>query len=318
MALTGAVASGRVRGRSRALAAALLIVLALLPAGVRASTEAPLGVLTISTRHWVGENDLILQVLDPGGVAITDPAMEMEVRVVAPDGSARDAVPAALGRWATTGRDLWIARVRFDAPGTWTAVVRATLGDLALAGSTPVRVLPDDGTVPLGAPVPAPDTPTLVDVLNLTDAISSDPDQVAQFYVKSVADLVRDGQPFVLVLDTYLFRPNSACGGALGILHDIFVEYPSLPVVHAEPYLTRFSGGMLLLEPPEGPAQLAPWSLAYGIAEPPWVFVVAADGTLRAKMNGVFGTDELRAAMSAVSDWFPIGGIATPAPAAVG
>jgi hypothetical protein len=69
----------------------------------------------------------------------------------------------------------------------------------------------------------------------------------------------------------------------------------------------RFSAGQLALDPPEGPAELADWSLAYGIDEPPWVFVVDESGRVRAKFEGIFGTDELRAAMAAVSRWQPLG-----------
>jgi len=303
------------RGRRGSLAALLLVASLLLPAA-RAAAADPLGVLPISTQHWVGDNALILQLFTPDGAPITDPALAVTVTPVAPDGTRGAAVPAGLGRWAVTGRDLWIARVPLTATGTWGVEVQADGPDGTRTGSSTIVVRPDVGTPALGSPAPATDTPTLADVLNLTDALSSDPDQVAAFYWKSVADLVRDGQPFVLVLDSYLFRPNEACGGALGIIHDIFIEYPGLSIVHAEPWLTRFATGMLTLEPPDGPAALAPWSVAWGLAEPPWVFVVDRTGIVRAKLTGIFGTDELRAAMAGVIDWHPLGA-PTPSPRSV-
>jgi hypothetical protein len=63
----------------------------------------------------------------------------------------------------------------------------------------------------------------------------------------------------------------------------------------------RFSEGQLTLDPPGGPAVLAEWSRAWGVTEPPWVFVVDQGGRLRAKFTGVMGTDELRAALAAVT-----------------
>lgn len=287
-----------------------------LPAARAAAAEDALGVLPISTQHWVGENALILQLFTPDGTPIADPAYAVAVTPVAPDGTRGAAVRAELGRWAVTGRDLWVADVPLAATGTWGVEVRADGPDGTRTGAGTIVVRPDDGTPALFCPAPATDTPTLTDVLNLTDALSSDPDQVAAFYWKSVADLVRDGQPFVLVLDSYLFRPNEACGGALGIIHDIFIEYPGLSIVHAEPWLTRFAMGMLTLEPPDGPAALAPWSVAWGLAEPPWVFVVDRTGIVRAKLTGIFGTGELRAAMAAVIAWHPLGA-PTPAPRTV-
>jgi len=273
-----------------------------------------LQVLPISTQHWVGDNDLILQLFDADSRPINDSDAPIRLTLTDPDGIVREPVTPIVGRWAVTGRDLYVARVPLDTVGTWQATVAVDWGGETLEGTSPFSVLPDNGTPLLGRPVPDVDTPTLADVLNLTDAISSDPDQVAAFYWKSVTDELANDQPFVFVLDSYAFRPNEACGGALGIIHDIFIEYPSLAIIHAEPWNMRFEAGQLTLEPPEGPATLAPWSEAYGVDVPPWIFVVDMDGNLRAKFTGIFGTDELRAAMTAVSGWRPLGGRASPPP----
>lgn len=288
------------------------------PATAQGADGAALQVLPISTQHWIGDNDLILQLFDAGNRPILDAGAPIALTLVRPDGVARPAVAPTVGRWAVTGRDLYVARVTLDQPGDWTAAVRVEWGGEILEGAARFRVSDDGGTPALGAPVPDVDTPTLADVSNLVDALSSDPDQVAAFYWKSVTDELRNGQPFVLILDSYAYRPNEACGGALGIIHDIFIEYPTLSIIHAEPWLMRFASGQLTLEPPDGPPTLAPWSVAYGVAEPPWIFVVDKEGLLRAKFTGVFGTDELRAAMTAVSGWRPLGAPATPAPVAVG
>jgi len=286
--------------------------------GPAAAAGEELQVLPISTQHWIGDNDLILQLFDAGSRPISDRDAPISLTLTDPSGVAREPVTPTVGRWAVTGRDLYVARVPLDQLGTWTATVSLEWGGETLTGTSPFRVSPDGATPPLGEPVPDVDTPTLIDVMNLTDAISSDPDQVAAFYWKSVTDELANDQPFVFVLDSYAFRPNEACGGALGIIHDIFIEYPQLAIIHAEPWDMRFEAGQLTLEPPGGPAMLASWSVAYGVEVPPWIFVVDMDGTLRAKFSGIFGTDELRAAMSAVSDWHPLGTSATPPPPVAG
>jgi hypothetical protein len=284
------------------------------PGATTAEEPGPrLQALTISTQHWVGTGRLILELLDAQDRPVVDPDAEVDLVLVSPSGREAAPVKASLGRWAVTGRDLYTAEVPFDEVGRWTVRVAWSDGDEVLAAETALTVLPDDGTPPLGSRAPDVDTPTLHDVGNLTDAISSDPRKVAAFYVKSVTDQLRSGQPFVLVLDSYAFQPNEACGGALGIVHDIFIEYPALPVIHAEPWVMRFAAGALTLDPPDGPARLAPWSEAYGLDEPPWVFVVDGEGRVRAKFQGIFGTDELRAAMAAVSTWRPLVGSPSPA-----
>lgn len=299
------------------LVAWLLLVgglVAAAPVAAQDQSGTQLQVLPVSTQHWIGDNDLILALFDAESGPIASPDAPISLTLVDPQGVRREPITPTLGRWAVTGRDLYVARVPLDQTGTWTADVTVEWGGQSLEGASTFEVSPDDGTPALGSPAPSVDTPTLIDAFNLTDAISSDPEPIAAFYVKSVQEEIRNEQPFVFVLDSYVFRPNEACGGALGILHDIFIEYPSLAVTHAEPWLTRWSAGQFTLEPPEGPATLAPWSEAYGIQTAPWVFVVAGDGTIRAKFTGVFGTDELRAAMSSVSQWHPLGAPASPAP----
>jgi hypothetical protein len=61
--------------------------------------------------------------------------------------------------------------------------------------------------------------------------------------------------------------------------------------------------GMLALDPPAGPAILSDVAQAWGATEPPWVFVIGTDGRLQAKLSGVIGSDELRAAIVSVTTW---------------
>ena len=153
-------------------------------------------------------------------------------------------------------------------------------------------------------------TPTMRDAHSLMHHISSDPEPLTAFYTWSLDDALAQGQPTVFVMDSYAFRPNAACGGALGILHEVFIDYPGLTVIHAEPWhmANGVDGGMLELDPPGGPAVLTDYAQAWGIEEPPWVFVIDREGRLHAKFTGVIGSDELRAAITSVTPWHPVGG----------
>ena len=48
-----------------------------------------------------------------------------------------------------------------------------------------------------------------------------------------------------------------------------------------------------------GQLQSAAWTDAFGLRTEPWVFVIGADGTVRAKFEAVVGADELRTAIDA-------------------
>lgn len=264
-----------------------------------------LDVVLDSTQHWLGVNDVLFSVMDASGARLAEHAVPLQVELTSPSGAAIVAVPA-VERFATYARHLYRARVPLAELGRWQVRVTADDAGRPRSGSTVLDVSPDDGTPALGSAVPGGDTPTMRDVHSMLHEISSDPEPLTAFYTWSLDEALREHQPTVLVLDSYAFRPNAACGGALGILHDVFIDYPGLVIIHAEPWQTApDEDGMLRLDPPEGPAVLRDVALAWGVAEPPWVFVIDRDGRLHAKFNGVVGSDELRAAITSIAAWRP-------------
>ena len=78
-------------------------------------------------------------------------------------------------------------------------------------------------------------------------------------------------------------------------------------MIHAEPFVTPTGDAVLVRDPTGGPRRIAPWAAAWGVTEPPWLFVVDADGKLVAKFQGIFGTDELLSALRKVSPYAPGG-----------
>lgn len=292
--------------------AMIMAVLAVpLPVSVQGqSDQAPrLDVVLDSTQHWVGTNDVLMSVFDASGRSLADEAVSLLVELAGPGGQRHRAQPA-IERFATYGRRLYRARVPLEDVGRWDIVVSAERDGVTHVGEAHLDVSPDLGTPPLGSAVPGGDTPTMRDAHSLMHHISSDPEPLTAFYTWSLDDALAQRQPTVFVMDSYAFRPNAACGGALGILHDVFIDYPGLTIIHAEPWLMAPGpdGGMLGLDPPGGPAVLTDYAEAWGIVEPPWVFVIDRDGRLHAKFTGVIGSDELRAAITSVAPWHPVGG----------
>ncbi len=263
-----------------------------------------------STQHWVGTNDVLLSVYDTStGESLADDGVTLDLVLTGPDGSRVHATPA-IERFATYGRRLYRARVPLGVTGRWAVDVQADVAAVGHEGRASLDVSPDMGTPPLGSQAPGGDTPTMRDAHSLMHHISSDPEPLTAFYTWSLDDAISQRQPTVFVMDSYAFRPNAACGGALGILHEVFIDYPGLTIIHAEPWHMAMGtdGDMLELDPPEGPAVLTDYAEAWGIAEPPWVFVIDREGRVHAKFTGVIGSDELRAAITSVTPWRPVGG----------
>ena len=296
--------------RMRVLLSALGLSLPALAALPAAATESGrLDVILDSTQHWVGTNDVLFSVYaTESGASLADDGVELEVRLTGPAGAAVRSEPA-VERFATYGRRLYRSRVPLSTVGTWNVDVTAVIEGVPYAGRSVLEVWPDMGTPPLGAVAPGGATPTMRDAHSLMHHISSDPQPLTAFYTWSLDDALAQGQPTVFVLDSYAFRPNAACGGALGILHEVFIDYPGLTIIHAEPWHMAMGsdGHMLELDPPGGPAVLTDYAKAWGISEPPWVFVIDRGGRLHAKFTGVIGSDELRAAITSVTPWRPVG-----------
>jgi len=269
------------------------------------AADTDLDVVLDSTQHWVGTNDVLFSVYDASGASLVQDARPLHLELNGPSGQ-RLAVEPAIEQFATYGRRLYRARVPLDEVGRWDVRASTEMAGTSYSGSTVLEVSADECTPALGSIVPGGDTPTMFDAHSLMHHISSDIEPLSAFYTWSLDDALAQHQPTVFVLDTYAARPNAACGGALGLLHDVFIDYPGLVVVHGEPYRTTpGSDGMLQLDPPDGPPVLTDYSTAWGIADPPWVFVIDGEGRLQAKFYGVVGSDELRAALASVTTWRP-------------
>ena len=111
----------------------------------------------------------------------------------------------------------------------------------------------------------------------------------------------------MFVIDTVGLGVNSACGSGVGEARTIPGAFPGLWVIHAEPWVTPDRGRRPGAGPDDSPRRIAPWAAAWGVTEPPWLFIVDDDGTLRAKFQGIFGTDELLSALRGVAAYVPGG-----------
>ena len=199
-------------------------------------------------------------------------------------------------------RGLYVADVEFPSGGRWGTRFNVTFPD----GSTEtVRadydVLEQSWTPALGAPAPSVDTPTLDDVDGELARITTDPEPDPRFYETSVEDALAAGEPFVLVFATPAFCETATCGPTLEKVKEVALDHPDLTFINVEPYVMEFRDARLQpVLSAEGQLQPAPWSEAWNLITEPYVVVVDADGAIRAKFEGAFTPEELRAAIEAL------------------
>lgn len=285
----------------------LASVLLVAPTGaVGATPEAPsLQALVASTQLWVGDNDLLLDLLDADGARLPESGSTASIDLIGPDGIARGTVPLERIRLSGTGRSLHRARVGLDMPGAWTACVSVVTdtGD-RLAGEARVDVLEDAGTPALGAPAIPVSTPTVS--WGPVATITSDRDPVPQLYWWSLDQALRAHRPILYVIDTARPGVSDGCGSAMGEARILRGSFPGLVVIHAEPFVFGDDDAVVTHQD-QGPTRIAPWAEAWGVSGPPWMFLIGADGTVQAKFQGVFGTDELLSALRRISPFAPGG-----------
>jgi len=264
--------------------------------------------MVVSTQLWVGANDLLFDLLDPAGVRLDDADLTAAISLTRPDGTSGGEYDLERIQFATWGRWLYRTKVQLDAVGPWGVTVTARTGDgKTLVGKTGFPVLPDDGAPALGQAVVPTDTPTLESSGYDLSTITTDPDPFQQLYLISVRDALAAKHAFVLVIDTVGLGVNSACGSGVGEARTIPSAFPGLWVIHAEPWVTPSGDAVLVQDPAGSPRRIAPWAAAWGVTEPPWMFIVGDDGTLRAKFQGIFGTDEMLSALRGVAAYAPGG-----------
>lgn len=204
--------------------------------------------------------------------------------------------------WAIESeRGLYATDVTFSDAGRWGTRFTATLPD----GSTKtVRadydVVATGATVALGAKAPSIETPTIASVGGDIRAVSTDKEPAERFYTTSVAAALAARKPFVIAFATPAFCETAICGPTLQTVKAVATDYPALTFINVEPYQMKYENGAL--QPAldaSGQLQSAAWTDAFGLRTEPWVFVIGADGTVRAKFEAVVGADELRTAIDA-------------------
>ena len=261
--------------------------------------------LLINSEILKGPNRFLFSLTDRQNKLVAAPDVKVHMLFYDVDTAENEVVFEEDARflWAIEGQQgLYVATVEFPDAGRWgtrfeaafpdgkTKTVRANY-DVAESGSTP----------PLGAKVSPVDTPTLDDVGGDVREVSTDTEPDPRFYETSIADGLAAGEPFVVAFATPAFCETRLCGPTLETVKAVARDYPSITFINVEPYKMAFKDGSLQPElDAENQLQPAEWTNAWGLRSEPYTFVVAADGTVAAKFEGVLGEDELRAALDAL------------------
>jgi len=108
----------------------------------------------------------------------------------------------------------------------------------------------------------------------------------------SLDQALTQGRPLAVLVATPAFCQTATCGPVLDVLLAAQPEVGDrIRFVHLEVYAARPTGPDISQTPP------SPAVKAFGLASEPMLFTVGADGTVRDRIEGLFGTTEATAAL---------------------
>jgi protein SCO1/2 len=254
----------------------------------------------VSTSVWSGRGPVILAL---NGVAgrLNDPTIRATVRLADLAGRAIGPVTAMTAvRPPGVDRVSYVVTLDIPRPGRWRLDVNAFPDGEELAGSVEVTALDPGTTAAIGQPAPTAHTPTLSEVGGNSWAVTTDPAPYLPLSQRSTTDALAERQPFVLVVDSTRFRVSPACGKAIIMARYLVYRWSDVAFIHLEPYLYTLVSNTPILSgsienPPVGPVAAA-WGVdgpPWGATSMPWVFVVDGDGIVRAKYQGLMGSDDI-------------------------
>lgn len=141
-------------------------------------------------------------------------------------------------------------------------------------------------SVSVGAKAPRSETPTLATAPATAITTSRPPD--LPLLRTSVAQALAEHRPFAVTFATPRFCTSRTCGPVVDVVESVRRRFAAHGVrfIHVEVYRDN--------NPTEGYNR---WMRQWGLQSEPWVFLVGADGRVKAKFEGSVSAAELAAAI---------------------
>jgi hypothetical protein len=180
---------------------------------------------------------------------------------------------------------IFVTTLELADPGTYWLLAEP-VGGRRIQAVGNVVVKEETAAPDLGAPAVKSDTPTLANATLEQLSTSTDPDP--ELYRSSVADALNDGAPFVVAFATPKYCTSRTCGPVVDVVSEVRRRHArsGIRFIHVEIYEDN--------DPTKGENR---WVKEWELPSEPWVFVVDAAGTVRARFEGTVSVRELDGAV---------------------
>ena len=238
-------------------------------------------------------------VLDKGGTPIGVDGGRAEVWLArTPEEPALGPFPARVETIAADGvpreegdiGEILVVNPDIPRPGGWLMVAAYTSGGRPSTAHVGLSLLGEARSPAVGEPAPRSETPTLRSTGGDLASLSTAEQPQRSLLEHSVAESLDDGVPFVLAFATPRFCQSRLCGPVVEIVAQVQRDLRGTPMrfLHVEVFEEN--------DPAKGPNR---WFREWRLETEPWVFVVGADGRVKAKFEGSVSPRELEEAARA-------------------
>jgi hypothetical protein len=181
------------------------------------------------------------------------------------------------------GRGVYVSSPVLDTPGIWKVEARAQGQKIPFS----IQVNPTSVTAVAGQAAPRAASPTLADTLGVKPICTRQP--ACPLHTQSLATVIGAGKPVAALFATPARCQSQYCGPVLDELLRVMGDYEDrVTFVHTEIYQAKTG------------TALVPTLAAWGIETEPWLFGVDGSGTIKSRIDGAFGTIEMRALLDAL------------------
>jgi hypothetical protein len=276
--------------------------------GTQASPAIALAVEVLSTSVWAEGSSPVILALRSEGQRLTDVDTAPTVQVTTAYGQPVGA-PVTAVAVQPEGIDevSYVATIDLPSAGDWRLQVETEVDGSPAFGTATVTGLDPGSTVAIGSQAPTIRTPTLDDVGGDATRVTTDPAPDLRLSRRSTVDALAEGKPFVLVLDSNRFKVSPACGRAIVLVRYLLDRWRDVDFIHHEPYRYSVVTEMPVIEGDLADPILTDVAKAWGLEDEPWgaksmpwMYIVDGDGVVRAKYQGVVGTDEVDVILSLI------------------
>jgi hypothetical protein len=181
--------------------------------------------------------------------------------------------------------DVFVAHLQLPKAGTYWLLAEPVGGRKIQAVGT-VVVKPETTAPDVGAKAIPSKTPTLDNATLEQLTTSNTPDH--ELHRSSVAAALAAKAPFVLAFATPKYCTSRTCGPVVDVVTDVRHKHEGegIRFIHVEIYEDN--------DPTKGENR---WVKQWNLPSEPWVFLVGADGTIKARFEGTVSVGELDAAV---------------------